>query len=257
MRDMSGVAIQDKLWLSLSFLAAPLTAAIRLNEWRDPVLFHDLVLDVADVGRFALRGRTDDLWHVAPIRERAILACVRERLNPGDTFVDAGANIGFYSVVAASQVAPSGSVIAIEMMKQTAELLRRNIELNNASSVSVVENALADRGGEALFASMPSGNFGQASLQSSQGDEHFEVLTNTLDAVLADVPYIKLLKMDLEGAELSALKGALKVLDRIEAIIFEHHELGVFNSIERILAQYGFRVEPLTDRDSLAVRTER
>ncbi len=253
-RTMRGTKVRDAFWLWLSFLVSPVTAATRLREWRDPVLLRDVVVDVRDIGRFSLRARTDDLWHVTPRREPAILACIRERLSPGDCFVDAGANIGFYSVVAARQVGPGGTVIAVEMMKPTAALLRRNLSLNRAETVRVVENALAERDGEVLFASMPSGSYGQASLRFAQGDERFEVLTTTLDTVLADVSSIKLLKMDLEGAEFGALQGALTALDRIEAIIFEHLRGSAYEPLEGFLLERGFRIESLGGNDSLAVR---
>lgn len=254
MRHIRGVAVRDRLWLWLSFLASPFTAAGSLGDWRDPVLLYDVTAEVAGVGRFALRARTDDLWHVVPFRERAVLDRVRKMLRPGDCFVDAGANIGFYTVAAAAAVGRTGTVVAVEMMKGTAKILRDHIQANDAACARVVENALSARQNEVVVASMPAGSYGQASISDAGKGETFEVRTTTLDALLDETPSVRLMKMDIEGAELEALKGGAGVLDRVESIIFEHVHAKDFPEIRGLLSSHGFRIEQLDGSNSLPMR---
>jgi len=254
LKYVRGADARDKFWLWLSFLASPVTAAFGTTEWRDPLLLRDIVADVPGIGRFALRARTDDLWHIVPFRERAVLECLRTRLRPGDCFVDAGANIGFYSIAAAKAVGTSGSVLAIEMMEGTARILREHVELNDVGNVRVIEGALSTSENALVVASMPAGSFGQASISDTGKGEMFEVCSTTFDSVLRNTPRVRLLKIDIEGAELEALKGGLDVLDRIEAIIFEHLDRTVFEKISALLASHGFHIEKLDGSNSMARR---
>lgn len=70
-----------------------------------------------------------------------------ERLKPGDVFVDVGANIGYFSLLASKLVGPGGRVVAIEASPEVFDLLRRNLELNKAHNVRAVNVAISDREG--------------------------------------------------------------------------------------------------------------
>lgn len=257
MRQVRGAGPVDAVWLWASFLAAPVTSLSRLSEWRDPILLHHILADVKDIGRFRLRASTDDLWHVVPLREPAVLACIRTLLRPGDIFVDAGANIGTYTVTGARRVGPAGRVLAVEMLKGTADVLRGHIALNDLRNVEVVEAALSERAGERIRASMPEGSFGQASIARASGSRSFEVVSTTFDAILKDIPSVRLIKIDIEGAELAALKGGVGSLDRVDAIIFEHLNQQALDEIATLLAEHGFQAERLDGSNSLARRPGR
>jgi FkbM family methyltransferase len=252
-RNIRGVAAADRRALRQSILAAPLTCARSLDEWRDPLLLADAEVDVRDVGRFHTRAHSDDLWHVAPVREAAVVEAIRSRLRPGDTFVDAGANIGFYSVLAARIVGDAGRVVAFEMMPDTAAVLRRHIELNHLSNVTVIEHALADAADRTLDAHVIEGKFGQASISPDKSGRLVSVRTTTLNDALRDIPRVAVMKMDIEGAEEQALRGAEQVLDRVENIIFE--SWGQQTAVDDFLAARGFSVSALDGRNRLASRS--
>src|SRR5688572_28301459 len=91
--QVRGYRVVDEIKLLISALCAPVTSLQGLGSWQDPQLLFDAEVVIPDVGRFKLRRRTDDLWIVVPWRERAVVDVIRSLLHPGDTFVDAGANI--------------------------------------------------------------------------------------------------------------------------------------------------------------------
>jgi FkbM family methyltransferase len=222
--EIKGVSSGDRRALRRCLMLAPLTSAHDLDAWQNPYADRDLLVDVVDVGRFKIRGNSDDLVHVSPSREPAIVAAIKRLLLPGDLFIDAGANLGFYSVLAARLVGPTGHVVAIEMMPDTATMLRDHIAMNGLANVTLVERALSDVSGEAVTASVRDGEFGQASIATglaSADKTTVTVETTTLAEIVQRFGPAKLMKMDLEGVELRVLKGAGAALGRIEHIICE------------------------------------
>lgn len=221
--SMRGVALLDNVALILSAMVSPLNSFRGLGRWKDPLLLADTTVDVSGIGRFNLRAATDDLWHILPYRESAIVERVKLDLVQGDVFVDAGANIGFYSVLAGKLVGPSGHVLAIEMMPGTANILRNHVSINNLSNVLVVEKALSDSDGEVVHALLPEGKSGQATISknSTIKGKEFAVGTTTLDKLLTNYEVISLLKLDVEGVEELVLRGAVNSLARIKRVIFE------------------------------------
>ncbi|WP_375272196.1 FkbM family methyltransferase [Sphingomonas sp.] len=239
-----------------SLIAAPITGLRRLDGFEPPLLLADTVLQVRGVGRFAVRAGTDDIIHVLPAREPIGLALLRETLQLGDTFVDAGANIGFYSIVAGRLVGVEGQVVAVEMMPETAVQLRANVALNDASNVRVVECALSDRDGDTVTASSNARKLGQASIRPANSgptrDLTVSVGTQRLDTLLRGVKRVRLIKMDLEGAEALALAGAYGVLDRVDAIVFENNTRDP--RIAQLLGARGFTIRELDHPDYIAER---
>ena len=254
--QVKGQSISDEVKLLLSALASPVLSLQQLMSWQDPVLLFDTNVRVPGIGRFELRKYTDDLWHVLPWREKAIFQELHNRLNLNSTFVDAGANIGIYTVLASHLVGNNGAVIAFEMIPGTAKILQRHIELNGCYNVTVVEKALSDRSGEMVVATVPRGKFGQASIASHSqkkiGDQ-ISIITTTLDEVCEDTAVIDLIKMDLEGVEALALSGAASALPKIRAIIFESVHDGP-DDVSEIVENAGFYISDLTGKDQLALR---
>lgn len=251
-RDTRGVSASDAWKLLGSFFVAPITSARDLHRWQDPLLRHDILVDVKNVGRFPVRARTDDLWHISCHREPSIFCYIDNNIKDGSVFVDAGANIGFYTVLASKRAGISGRVISIEMMPDTANILRETIRLNELQNVQVVENALFEKSGEMVEASVKEGSFGQASIIGTNGDRSVHVRTETLDNILHDIPAIDLIKMDLEGAELRALYGARSCLRRTRAVIFENNDVKDL-SVKDLLESYGFHITDIGNRNNIAI----
>lgn len=137
-------------------------------------------------------------------------------LRPGMTMIDAGANIGYYTLLAARIVGAHGHVYAFEPVTSTVTLLKKNVEINGyADRIVVVPKALSDRSSRSkIFIDKISS--GSASMYARDCKELIEVETISLDEFFAKnghVP-IHMVKMDIEGAEKLALDGMKELSSR-------------------------------------------
>jgi FkbM family methyltransferase len=139
-------------------------------------------------------------------------------LAPGMTFVDAGANDGLFALFAARRVGPTGQVWAIEPSPREFLRLKRNVRLNGIGNVRAFPLALADTDGQAEMKIADDEHSGQNTL----GDFAYPielarcepVMTRRLDDLVQQecLRPVDVIKLDVEGAELSVLTGASSVL---------------------------------------------
>jgi FkbM family methyltransferase len=168
---------------------------------------------------FRLRVRIGD-WlgrhvFVTGEYEPATTRVVKSRLEPGDVFIDIGANIGYFSLLASRLVGAAGRVIAFEPVPQTREELLTNVRLNRAGNVTVRNEAVADSAGEARFFVGPADHRGISSLRSlDDASGVLSVRKARLDDLVPAEVNVGLIKMDVEGAEYLALQGMQERLRR-------------------------------------------
>ena len=153
--------------------------------------------------------------------EPHVTAAFREVLGQGDRCVDAGAHIGYFSLIASGLVGPSGHVYALEPEPRTYERLCANLDLNairNTSALCV--GAGSEVGSDLLFPSPP-GNTGSAALGYRWGDATGDVSIPRrvpVRPISSIVPaskwsHLRLVKIDVEGYELRALKGLMPIFE--------------------------------------------
>jgi FkbM family methyltransferase len=160
--------------------------------------------------------------------ERFETTFVKRQLRAGQTFVDAGAHIGYYSALAASIVGPGGLVLAFEPDPTNMGLLRRNTE-RFGEVVQPREMALADKAGRATLYLSPE-NTGDNRLFRTAGWRDLEVDVTTIDErPELDGRAVDFLKMDIQGLELKALQGAKEAIARSPRLvgIIEYWPLGL------------------------------
>ncbi len=142
---------------------------------------------------------------------------VTRLLRPGDTFVDGGANIGLFTLAAAKKVGESGRVISFEPAPATFDALSKNVGINNFKWVDTRQQALADHAGELEMTVFPAQHAGLSSFASPAGipagRKHI-VQVVTLDSAIGQNEQPSLVKLDLEGAELLALRGSMQLIAR-------------------------------------------
>lgn len=171
----------------------------RVRRWYHPRL----------VARF-----TPDRWPPAP--------GVKTLVRPGDCVVDAGANVGYVTALLANWVGPQGRVHSFEPVPQTAELLQRSVKKLRLRQVAVHCCGVSDRSGEARMAVPTYADGGEnfyesrvlAAGEPAAGRE-VRIWLRTLDAELApDASRISFMKIDVEGHEEAALRGAVDIIER-------------------------------------------
>ncbi|CAA9362849.1 MAG: hypothetical protein AVDCRST_MAG68-4595 [uncultured Gemmatimonadetes bacterium] len=140
----------------------------------------------------------------------------QEHVRPGDTVLDVGAHVGYYTVLSAVLAGERGAVWAFEPNPANARFLRRHAEINGLGQVRVTEAAVSDANGTARF------GFGRGSGTGrlAAGGE-VEVRTLRLDDFCAGHGIAPAaVKIDVEGAEDAVLEGAREVLARHRPIVF-------------------------------------
>lgn len=168
------------------------------------VLGHRMLLDKCDSLELAVRGVYEPL--------ETQIAC--GLIPQGGVVVDIGANIGYYTLLAARAVGATGQVYAFEPEPENFSLLVKNLRLNGYAHVQAQNAAVSDATGTLkLFVS--SENKGDHRVYDAGNEKRPSVTVRVfrLDDYFADdIPQIDLLKMDIQGAEGRALEGMRGVL---------------------------------------------
>ena len=158
----------------------------------------------------------DSYIYFFSVWEPIITELFRRLLRPGDVVLDAGANIGYYTLLAAGRVGPRGRVHAIEAHPGTYEKLRKNVGLSSLSNVTLHPFAATDTFGSMALSTNFGHDPGAARLMNADcTTECITVRTVPLDSLIPpeDIRRTKLIKIDVEGAELLALRGMRKTLE--------------------------------------------
>lgn len=180
--------------------------------------------------------------------EPDVVRFLQAHVKPGDTVFDLGANVGYFTLIAAQLAGPAGKVVAFEPIPSNAEALRRNVQLNNLSNVEVVEAAVSGRAGEAAINVASSDQ--ESSLIARRDAGTMVVRTVSLDDEAERVGFPAVIKSDIEGGEYEAFAAAGRVLERRPAIMCEVHQFadGDRERFLRILEPSGFTTEWTDDQ---------
>jgi FkbM family methyltransferase len=170
--------------------------------------------------RFLFRPKIDGFWYLNySDAEPGVKNILLENLNKGDIFIDVGAYIGYYSVIAANvvkDVGDSGKVVAFEVHPETYEMLKKNFAINEYKNCIAENIALSNEEGSFKLFTAKRG-ISSGSLFSVEGihmASYITVKATTLDHYCENHNLApNLVKMDVEGAEYIALLGMQKVID--------------------------------------------
>ncbi|WCT74845.1 FkbM family methyltransferase [Sphingomonas naphthae] len=152
--------------------------------------------------------------------ERHLGRFIRHVVKPGMTCVDIGANVGFHTMVMSGLVGDSGRVYAIEPNSENCRMLMLSIEENDSPNITVIPVALSNELGAVAF-SPAVGSNGSFMYTMSSPLHHpncIVVPTVRLDTILSP-DRLDFIKIDVEGAEALALKGAESLIERHRPII--------------------------------------
>jgi FkbM family methyltransferase len=191
---------------------------------------------------------------------------VKGVLRPGMTFVDVGANVGYYSALAARFVGTSGRVIAFEPNPSSYRQLKSWIEASSLPQVQCFQIAMSAAPGDLILYTPPESehnNTANVCCPWASDWSSTTVSANTLDSFLesSGIEQIDLLKIDVDGYEPYVLQGAEKSIlsGKIRAIFAEFHPVALERggSSPEILAQWlndrGFDLYKSTPTNRLLV----
>jgi len=161
--------------------------------------------------------------------ERKGTETVCKFLRPGMTFVDVGANVGYYTALAARLVGPTGSVFAFEPSDYAFPRLTKMIEMNHLTNASAIKCALAERAGDRFLyggvVDEEAADIRTATMVPSDNPRKALVRTETLDRMAEElnIRHIDFMKIDVDGLEPLVLQGADTLISqgRISNIMLE------------------------------------
>ena len=147
-------------------------------------------------------------------------------LKKGMTFVDVGANIGLFGLFASKLVGKTGQVLAIEPSRREFNRLKHNLQLNRTKNIKALKLALGNNNSikKLNVAVSPydgHNSFGPFGYETTKIDHTEDVVTKTLDKLIQEtkIKQIDAIKIDVEGAELSVLKGGLRTLKILKPLL--------------------------------------
>lgn len=146
--------------------------------------------------------------------EPHVTAFLKEHLQEGMTFVDIGANIGFFTLTAATKIGKSGKVIAVECNPRNCELIYMSLHRNGFEHVTVYPFALGET--QKLMSLSWGFSNGFVTELSNDDEDAFIVPAVTLDSLLQNETRVDIIKMDIEGSEAKAWQG-------MQETIAKHH----------------------------------
>jgi FkbM family methyltransferase len=227
-RDLIAYFVGSPEWIERGLYRAPQNTALARVETAHFPLF--VIRSDPVVARELLATRA----YEPHVTER-----LRARLLPGATFVDVGANVGFYALLAAQRVGPSGRVIAFEPNPDNLKPLLLNRLLNDAAQIDVRPFAVSDEEGFLSLMKIVS----IASTKSLDPAE-LEYLNDaqvvyavTLDRALAAEPRVDVVKCDVDGHDFRVMSGARATLARCHPLVVAEFNPGTLRSYSKIVPQ--------------------
>lgn len=190
-------------------------------------------------------------------RYEPLLNCGSGLLKTGDVALDLGANQGIYCCAFGAVVGPSGRVIAVEPIPRQVERLQANIALNGFRQCEVLQKAISDRVGTTTLG-LGSGDV-LASIVAEDKSKSIEVQTTTVDQIVRDhsLHRVDFIKLDIEGAEMLALRGAENTLREFRpTLALEAADPMLFSAMRSLIGEIGYRTFSLASSNVMKEITE-
>lgn len=189
------------------------------------------------------RGVSEELYLFGvhePVSTRQYLG----RLSPGDHILDVGSNIGYYALLAADKVGPSGRVIGCEPAPGVFEILQHNVSRSTRQNIEVFPWAVGAKSGSVKFYESEIPNWGSL-FQNNElmQTRSTSVPAKTVDEIVRGASnfHPTALRMDVEGAELMVLEGGREVLREFKPCLFiEFHNFALgWDTVRAAIAALG------------------
>lgn len=215
------------------------------KEFRESSLFHNITRDLTSLGKkdlvlvdcgdFKIYTSKFDTAVGSIIRdEKAFEPFIGETLRlilkPGMTLLDVGANIGYFTLLGSRLVGDKGRVISVEANVENYKLLMLSRLINGFNNIEAYPLAVTDHAG-AIHYYHSTGSDGVAFRLDTSNDDFFEnavvVPAVTIDSLIPENTKVDVIKIDIEGGEIFALKGAERLIRRNRPRIISEFSVGM------------------------------
>ncbi|MFB6199385.1 MAG: FkbM family methyltransferase [Candidatus Nanohaloarchaea archaeon] len=176
-------------------------------------------------------------------------------IKKGDTVIDAGAYPGIFTIYAAKKAGPEGKVIALEPDKENMEAIKRNASLNDNINIEFYQLGLWNEEGSVSFIEEGLKNSRITEFNDREIESGGDIEVRPLDSLVEDeeLDSLDFIKMDIEGAEIEAIKGARRTIEGFRPFIAvaSYHQRGTSKTAERVeslLESYGMTTSTNYDR---------
>ncbi len=157
--------------------------------------------------------KTFQSYMVSGVWEELTTDIFKKVVKAGDIIVDMGANIGYFTLLAARLTGKDGKVYAFEPEPHNFALLSRNIELNGYDNVVAMQKAVSDKNGKIKLFVNKNDTGAHSLYQPENAGESIEIEAVTMDDFFKDKNrHVDVIKMDIEGAELDAFAGLQQII---------------------------------------------
>ncbi|MEZ4103680.1 MAG: FkbM family methyltransferase [Candidatus Paceibacterota bacterium] len=200
-----------------------------------------------------LNGGVDDEIYKLGKWEPEISAVIEKYLPEGGIFLDIGANIGYHTLYAALIVGNKGKVFSFEPLPRLSKQIKKSLEVNRIDNVRIYETALSDKVGQADL-SLVSENIGASSIKTIEHerivDDKVLVEVNKLDNFTKTIEKLDVIKIDIEGNEVEALRGSKELLQKFKPVIilefspniYEQDFSGKTKDLYNFLKSFGYKI---------------
>lgn len=240
----------------LRAVPAPVIEYISHNQWRSP-----LVRRVCSWGASWVKGRNSVILHgaarglrfnvasshsafVLGTHETEVQRAFASLLRPGMVYFDAGANVGFFAILAARLLGASGRVVCFEPLPDNARQIEFNAQLNGFTNIQICLEALGSSIRKETFFTSAEPTWGMLNSVGKipeRSSGNIEVSVRTLDSFCqpGGLPYPDLIKIDVEGAEAELLEGAGATIAACRPLlIIELHQTNA--AVLAVLRKFGY-----------------
>jgi FkbM family methyltransferase len=191
--------------------------------------------------------------------EQPVQQALVENLHAGQTFYDLGANIGFFSLMAARLVGPTGRVVSFEADPEIAARLRENLAYNKFEHAIVEQKAVWSEPGRICFARVdpatsPDRGLGHVQADGTAGTNSISVEAVSLDQYIDSHALPDFVKCDVEGAEVQVFQGAERLLrEKRPSLLVEMHSKENHAQLKRKFEQLGYTCSELDENHVLGL----
>ncbi len=166
-----------------------------------------------------ITDQVDEAWYGSECQDLRETTWCLAHIREGMTLADCGAHHGVFTVVFSKAVGPTGRVMAWEALPKNAAVIEKNLMLNQCKNVVVRPFALGDERKRMLLLAGDDGNTALARNDQDADGAMIEVESVRLDDEISKDTRVDFIKIDVEGSDLKMMRGAQRVLGRVDKII--------------------------------------